>query len=71
MNQSEKLLGVLKRLNEKENKGSTYLTGWIEIPNSNDKFFHQNSLPNRKEIDNISEGAFVFFMVILENYKLL
>lgn len=63
MNQSEKLLGVLKRLNEKENKGSTYLTGWIEMPNSNDKFFHQNSLPNRKEIDNISEGAFVFFEV--------
>lgn len=63
MNQSEKFLGVLKRLNEKENKGSTYLTGWIEMPNSNDKFFHQNSLTNRKEIDNISEGAFVFFEV--------
>lgn len=63
MNQSEKLLGVLKRLNEKENRGSIYLTGWIETPNSNDKFFHQNSLPNRKEIDNISEGAFVFFEV--------
>lgn len=63
MNQSEKLLGVLKRLYEKENRGSTYLTGWIETPNSNDKFFHQNSLINRKEIDNISDGAFVFFEV--------
>ncbi len=63
MNQTEKLLGVLKRLNEKDNRGRTYLTGWIETPNSNDKFFHQNSLPNRKEKDNISECAFVFFDV--------
>jgi hypothetical protein len=63
MNQSEKLLGILTRLNKKENEGSTYFTAWVETPNSSDKFFHQNSLTNRKEIDNIAEGALVLFEV--------
>lgn len=63
MNQSEKLLGVLTRLSKKENEGSTYFTAWVETPNSSDKFFHQNSLTNRKEIEYIAEGAFVLFEV--------
>lgn len=63
MNQSTKLLGVLTRLNKKENEGSSYFTAWVEIPNSSDKFFHQNSLTNRKEVDNITEGAFVLFEI--------
>lgn len=63
MNQSEKLLGVLTRLHKKENEGSTYFTAWVETPNSKDKFFHQNSLTNKKEIDNIAEGAFILFEV--------
>lgn len=63
MNQTEKLLGVLTRLNKKENEGSTYFTAWVETPNSSDKFFHQNSLNNKKEIENIAEGTFILFEV--------
>lgn len=63
MNQTEKLLGVLTRLNKKENEGSTYFTAWVETPNSSDKFFHQNSLTNKKEIENIAEGTFILFEV--------
>jgi len=70
MNQSEKHLGVLTRLIKKENEGSNYFTAWVETPNSSEKFFHQNSLTNWKEIDNIEEGAFVLFKLKITKTKI-
>lgn len=63
MKQSEKLVGILTRLNKKESDSGTYLTGWVETPDSSVKFFHQNSLSNRSDLDGIVEGAFVLFDV--------
>lgn len=59
MNQSEKLLGVLKKPYKKQ--GNTYFTTWIETPNGIGAFFHQNSLIKQEDIDNILEGAFILF----------
>jgi hypothetical protein len=69
MNQSEMFLGILTRLSRKENEGGTYFTAWVETPNGNDKFFHQNSLTNKKEIDNIANGTFILFEVKITKTK--
>lgn len=68
MNQSEFFLGILTRL--KKNESHNYFTAWIETPNSSDKFFHQNSLTNCKDADNIEEGAFILFEVKITKTKL-
>jgi len=63
MNRQKTKLGVLERLRERENMGSTYFTAWIKTPYIDDIFFHQNSLINWDEIENIAEDTFILFEI--------